>query len=359
MSFTRNQNIHTIFAGIAKVFAVFALVLLMHTTVEAASLSLSPSGGSYAVGKTISVRVLVGSGGQSINAVDGSISFSNDTLSLVGISKSGIVNLWAQDPTFSNSSGTANFQGVILSGYSGGGGTVVTLTFKAKAVGAATVSISSGGSSVLLNDGNGTNVLSGTSGANFTITQGTTKPSQPVTQPTTQNPPPKEQPTTPVEHPVEPIAPGAAPLFTDYQSPVIPGNFVVVKGTASPKTLVSITFTVISHDGKAVVTQRSVMTTDNGTFDFVSDQKVTEGSRYVLVASTPDGQKTDPLQLSVKNSLGYILAAWLASILAVQMSVALAILILIIVTGYLLYRNHVLKKHLQMAIDEIHTLEQK
>src|ERR1700744_3518698 len=130
MSFTRNQNIRTIFAGIAKTFFVLGLVLAAHSVAQAATLSLSPSGGSYAVGKTISVRVLVGSGGQSINAVDGSITFSNDTLTLSSISKSGIVNLWAQDPTFSNSSGTANFQGVILNGYTGGGGTVVTLNFK-------------------------------------------------------------------------------------------------------------------------------------------------------------------------------------------------------------------------------------
>lgn len=357
MLFTKNQNIQNICGTILRVATFFILVLFIHTTASAATLSLSPSGGTYTVGKTISVRVAVGSGGQSINAISGSVIFSTDTLTLTSISKSGIVNLWAQDPTFSNSGGTASFQGVVLNGYTGGGGTVVTLNFKAKAEGTATVSISNSGSSVLLNDGNGTNVLSGTNGASFTITAGSTakpvEPTKPVTRPT--------QPSEPVVPVVIPQVPplGAAPLFTDYQSPVLPGNFVVVKGTASPKSLLNITFTATSPEGKTTVTQSSLMTTDTGTFDFVSDQKVTEGSSYTLVATASDGQKTAPLHLTVKNSLWFILATWSASIIAVQMSVALAILILILVAGYLLYRNHVLKKHLEMVIDELHNTQLK
>ncbi len=58
-------------------------------------------------------------------------------------------------------------EGVILSGYSGSNGTVATLSFKVKAIGNANVKLTN--SSVLANDGQGTNILSSMGQANFTI----------------------------------------------------------------------------------------------------------------------------------------------------------------------------------------------
>ncbi len=336
---------------------VFAALFFVTATAHAATLSVSPGGGTVSVGKSFSVRVVVGSGGQSINAVSGSVSFSNSLLTLRSISKGSLVTLWAQDPTYSNASGTASFQGVILNGYSGGAGTVVTLNFVAKAQGTANISISSGGSSVLLNDGAGTNVLSGTSGAAFTITapaQTSPRNTQPVSQPIV-TPTPTAEVTPQNTEPSPVVATAyAKPLFTDYQSPLLPGNFVVVKGTASPNSLINITFTQTLANGRTTVSQTSLPVEDNGEFTFVSDQKVVEGSSYTLVASTADGQSTAPLSLAVKNSLWFNLTTWIASLIAIQMSVALALLLIALIAGYLLYRNRVLKKRLKAVLDELH-----
>ncbi|MEO5646656.1 MAG: cohesin domain-containing protein [Candidatus Paceibacterota bacterium] len=328
-----------------------AAVFIFSTHVLAATLSISPASGSYTVGKTFTARVLVGSGGQSINAVSGDVSFSSDTLTLTGISKSGVVTLWAQNPTYSNASGTASFQGVILNGYSGSGGTVVTLTFKAKAAGTATISIAQGSSSVLLNDGQGTNVLSGTSGASFTIGQGTTtSPVEPITttKPVT---PVVEIPATSVPV-IVPVASSDAPLFTDYESPLRPGNFVVVKGTAAANSLITLTFTHTQHDGTTTVAQTPILTTPTGAFTFVSDEKAVQGSTYTVVATTTDHQSTEPLHLKVKNSIRFSIGMLITAIIALKISLLAALGLILLVTGYLLYRNNLLKKELRNALLE-------
>jgi hypothetical protein len=343
-----------------KGLAIFFVVLFLTAAkADAASLSVSPSSGYLTVGKSITVRVVVGSGGQSVNAIAGQLHFSNDLLTLVGLSKGCLVNLWAQEPVYSNAAGSVSFQGVILNGYTGGAGTVVTLTFRAKAAGTASISISGSTSSVLLNDGQGTNVLSSTSGATVSIA----KPAAPapVVQPTPQPEPvviptPTVVATPPVVIPPAPVVvvPLIAPLFTDYQSPAELGNFVVVKGTASPNSTITITFTHIDSNGQTTVSQQDVITNNAGVFSYVSDQKVTEGSSYTIVASTTDGQHTAPLQLSVRNSIWFVITTWIASIIAIKISIVFALLILIVIVEYLLYRNRILKQHLQQAIDQLH-----
>ncbi len=123
-------------------------------------LYFAPSLGSYTIGKTFSVRVFVASpSGQSINAVSGVVKFPPEKLELISLSKSeSIVSLWVQEPTFSNTSGSAQFEGVILNpGFAGSAGKVITLNFKVVGSGDTALSFSSG--AVLANDGNGTNVL--------------------------------------------------------------------------------------------------------------------------------------------------------------------------------------------------------
>lgn len=326
---------------ILAVLVVFLGLFFAGGRAQAATLGTNPSSGSYSVGKTISVRVIVNSSGQSINAVAGAVTFSNDTLTLTGISKSGsIITLWAQEPTYSNSSGTASFQGVTLNGYNGSSGTVVTLTFKAKAEGDATVSLSSANSSVLLNDGQGTNVLSTTSGARFTIGKGAAQPPVVTPPPVVVTPPPV------VTQPVVVVPPpSVAPLFTDYQNPLLPGSFVVVKGTGTPNTLINISLTRVSENGDTTVTQTSVPVLTSGSFIYVSDGKVAEGSSYTLIATGADGQHTQALALTVKNSLSYVILKLLMSIFAIKIS-AIFVFLLFLFTLYLLYRNRVLRNRL-------------
>lgn len=135
----------------------------------AAGLSLSPSSGTYAPGTTFTVAVYVDSEGQALNAVSGVITFPADTLSVVGVSKSqSIISLWVEEPGFSNTNGTVNFEGVALNpGYTGARGKVLDITFAVKATGAANLTFSNG--SILANDGEGSELLTSRGSAQFTL----------------------------------------------------------------------------------------------------------------------------------------------------------------------------------------------
>jgi hypothetical protein len=135
---------------------------------EAATLSVSPGTGVYTSNSTFTVKVVVNTSGKSINAAEGTLSFNPSELSVVSANRNGsIFNLWVAEPSFSNSAGTVSFSGGLPSGYTGGSGNIMTVTFKAKGSGASKVSFASG--SVLANDGAGTNVLTSMNGGTFTI----------------------------------------------------------------------------------------------------------------------------------------------------------------------------------------------
>jgi hypothetical protein len=148
---------------------VFAFLIPFHAF--AATLYLSPAAKTVAVGQTFTATIEVSSADQAMNAVSVDLSFPSDKLRVLSVSQTdSIVNFWVQSPTFSNAQSTGDvvLQGVVLSpGFLGAAGNVVNVVFQAIAPGNAPVSFSSG--SVLANDGKGTNILAGMSGAEFTI----------------------------------------------------------------------------------------------------------------------------------------------------------------------------------------------
>lgn len=139
--------------------------------VLAASLYLSPASGNYLTGHTFTVGVFVSSADQAMNAAQGTLSFPINKLTVLSVSKTNsVMNLWVQDPSFSNQDGTVNFGGVVVNpGFEGAGGRIVTITFQVKNAGDAPVNFTAG--SVLANDGLGTNILTGMQGADFTLAQ--------------------------------------------------------------------------------------------------------------------------------------------------------------------------------------------
>ncbi len=152
-----------------------ALFLCLPATVLAASLNAAPNTGVYPLNSTFTVRVAVNSDGQSINAAEGTLKFNPAELNVVSVNRSASVfNLWVTEPTFSNSAGTVNFSGGSPTGYSGNGGTVFTVTFKALTAGTSRLSFTGG--AVLANDGRGTNVLSAMNGGTYTIQAAATVP---------------------------------------------------------------------------------------------------------------------------------------------------------------------------------------
>ncbi len=162
---------------IFKYTIFFSLFLFLFSVnyASAAELSLVPSSNNVNVGDTLRVKVVLKSPGVPSNAVSGAISFSSNLLTLTSVSKTdSVVNVWPVEPSYSNSSGTVNLDGVVLSGYSGQNGLVLTLVFRAKATGVANVKFSS--ASVLAHDGLGTPILSGTNQANINILATPTAP---------------------------------------------------------------------------------------------------------------------------------------------------------------------------------------
>ena len=173
-----------------KVFSVgfalllFSVSLALPAVVQAASLYFFPSSGSYSVGRSFTVSVYVSSPSQAMNAVSGIITFPSDKLQVTSLSKAGsIVSFWAQEPSFSNITGTITLEGVVLpAGYIGSNGKILDVNFAAKSQGTASLNFSSG--SVLAHDGQGTNILAGLGSASYTITGVTTTKAPSTTQTT-------------------------------------------------------------------------------------------------------------------------------------------------------------------------------
>jgi hypothetical protein len=149
-------------------FLVF-FSIISSSTAQAANLYFLPSTGSYLIGDQFSVGIYVSSADQAINAASGTISFPPDKLEIISIPKNdSIITNWVQEPSFSNASGIINFEGIILNpGFIGAAGKILTVNFKAKLAGNASLDFSSG--SVLANDGKGTDILNNLIGANFSL----------------------------------------------------------------------------------------------------------------------------------------------------------------------------------------------
>lgn len=154
--------------GLTSIF-VLALVFSIAHGVHAASLSFMPNSTKVLVGNIVSVKVVVDTQGKSINNVESQIQYPTDMLEIMSMSKnSSIFSLWVEEPKFSNSAGTASMNGGLPNpGYAGSYGEVVSIVFRAKKQGTATLIF--GDSAVRQNDGLGTDILSAKNSATIEI----------------------------------------------------------------------------------------------------------------------------------------------------------------------------------------------
>lgn len=138
--------------------------------VGAASLYVGPSSGTFTVGSTFTVSIYLNSGGQAVNAVEANLSFPPDKIQVVSpTTGKSLVQVWVSQPTYSNSAGTLKFQGAVPTpGITTDAGLISTVTFRVKQTGVAALKILDS-SKVLLNDGKGTDVLSGTTSGIYNL----------------------------------------------------------------------------------------------------------------------------------------------------------------------------------------------
>ena len=134
-----------------------------------ASLYIAPLQENPRVGSNFTVTLKADSLAESINALKGHLVYNNDKLEIINVSKIGsIVNLWVEEPRFSNVQGTLSFQGGIPNpGFIGNGGVVLHVIFRAKAPGVTRVAWDGG--EILANDGKGTNILTALQNLDFVI----------------------------------------------------------------------------------------------------------------------------------------------------------------------------------------------
>lgn len=153
------------------IIALFAVWLFVPVHALAASLSFSPDNGDLTVGQLFKVSVFVSSPDQAMNAVSADIAFPSGILQAISVSEdNSIVDQWVQMPSFLNgrSGGDVTLQGIVLDpGYTGGGGDIVDIVFRAIAPGDAKITFLSG--SVLANDGLGTDIINSMSPADYTV----------------------------------------------------------------------------------------------------------------------------------------------------------------------------------------------
>jgi len=150
--------------------ALASVLLFAPQIILAATLSLSPSAVSVPEGGTFTIRVMVESTDQAMNAVSGSISFPPDLIRVDSISTSdSVLSLWVQQPAYSNQNGTITFGGVVPNpGYQGSRAQILSITFTALMPGSGVASFTS--SAVLANDGNGTNIITNAAPAQISVT---------------------------------------------------------------------------------------------------------------------------------------------------------------------------------------------
>ncbi|RJQ14834.1 hypothetical protein C4553_00030 [Candidatus Parcubacteria bacterium] len=149
---------------------LFLLPLNVFAQNSDASLYAQPASGSITLGSTFRVSIFVNTGGRDINAVDVKVNFPPDKLQVVSpTAGQSIVSVWISQPYFSNTDGVLRFQGGIPNpGINTSSGLIASIVFRARQFGGAQITIDDD-SKVLLNDGLGTNILSKTAGAQFSI----------------------------------------------------------------------------------------------------------------------------------------------------------------------------------------------
>ncbi|MCX6791049.1 MAG: hypothetical protein NTV62_02545 [Candidatus Gribaldobacteria bacterium] len=166
----RNNNL-----GIKKVLFLCCFILLSISTsqnVQAATSYFNPASGSIAVGSVLTVSVLVNTENAAINNAEATISFPNDLLEVISVNKVGsIFSLWVEDPSFSNLTGTVSFNGGLPTpGFNGAGGKILSVSFRAKKEGSASLAFSS--MAIRANDGYGTNVSRVVGSTSYNLVKG-------------------------------------------------------------------------------------------------------------------------------------------------------------------------------------------
>lgn len=173
---------------------------------SAATLFIAPPSAEVGAGDKLTLDIKIDSEGVGLNAAQAVIRFPNDILEATGLDKTGSAfSFWLEEPNFSNADGVISFIGGIPYGVTGGSIQVLKVTFTAKGTGSGSFAVSD--AAVAASDGSGTNILSKTVSASFTVVPKKVVPPIPPAVP-----PPAEVVPPPVEIVRKPVPTGKLPV---------------------------------------------------------------------------------------------------------------------------------------------------
>jgi len=132
---------------------ISCLILLSPGIASAATILLQAAPATVGAGDTVRVDVLINSA-IATNAFSGTLHYPPETLEPIAvIDGNSIVSMWITRPQLANASASIVFAGITPGGFSGTGGILFSLLFKAKEAGSAGISVKD--IEVLRNDGAG------------------------------------------------------------------------------------------------------------------------------------------------------------------------------------------------------------
>ena len=144
----------SVIAGILGISGFLMAPLIVEKMI---SVHIEPEQGMVTEGEQFTIKIIVNSN-TPINVFKGLLRFDDTKLEVATIDyNTSIADLWAEEPWYSNGDGTVNFiGGTTQSGGFTGEGSLVTITFNAKATGEAAIYMDE--MQILAHDGLGTNV---------------------------------------------------------------------------------------------------------------------------------------------------------------------------------------------------------
>jgi Cohesin domain len=321
-------------------FILLGLFFCVPVIASAATMDIVPASTHIVAGNIVTIRVLVNSASEAINAADGTLSFPTDFLKVLSLDTSNsIFPLWIQAPSFSNTQGTITFDGGIPSpGFAGAAGTILSVTFQAKKAGTATLALNN--ASVLANDGSGTDVLEGTNGTTLAI----------------QNPPATESVRPVVVSTSSVIATTSteaalpSPSIESYSDSLTEGQQFVLSGTVAAGTSGILLF---EEKGNSELDQYTIQPDAQGYFTFISPSWSVGDYQIWTIALSDTGLRSSDSPHIALHIAPVIFARVGPLAITLTLVVIIVLAILIIQLGIALfsaYRLHAFKKNLREGI---------
>jgi hypothetical protein len=155
-----------------RIFVLWALFFVFCAPAFAADATLyvSPITGTYTIGATIPLRIMVSSAGDPVNAVEGKLTYDPKEIEVIDASKDGsVLSSWTIAPVYDNEAGTLSFGGLLATSTVLDRGLVVAFTVRAKRSGDVRMHFATG-AAVHAADGTGGNLLSTLNGGIYAIT---------------------------------------------------------------------------------------------------------------------------------------------------------------------------------------------